>query len=176
MMFSERLEYGKYDFQHLQGAAWAQKITAKTRFLEDFQWFSSVGLFGTNNRPHFSAGPPNFKNKNLRRYWSKIFLVKNIIKVCTWTFRKNWESRKNSFKKWFKLKISVFVSDFVRKTVCTYLERLRWWLWKSWSCSPRRNWLTSLSNRYRWENHHYWKGRRSKWVFSNSRLLLWKMM
>ena len=55
------------------------KKTQKHDFLKDFRRLFSVGLFGSNNSPHFWVRPPNFKIKNLRRFWSKNFLVKNII-------------------------------------------------------------------------------------------------
>ena len=77
-----------------------------------------------NNGDPVWARPPNFKNKDLHRYWSNHFLVKNAIKVWWWSCRKNWETRKNSLAKCFKTKKTFFVSDFVRKVVCTYLERL----------------------------------------------------
>ena len=39
MMFSERLEHGKYDFQHLQGTVRAQKPA-------QFRWFSEDKSLG----------------------------------------------------------------------------------------------------------------------------------
>ena len=65
-----------------------------------------------NNSPHFWAVPPNLLINNLQGYLTDSFLVKNSWKVCTETCRKNWESRKNSFKKCSKIKMTFFVSDF----------------------------------------------------------------
>ena len=46
MMFSERLEYGKYDFQHLQGTARVQKPVHFREFSEDPSvWANNVGNF-----------------------------------------------------------------------------------------------------------------------------------
>ena len=46
MMFSERLEYGKYDFQHLQGTVRVHKYAQFREFSEDQSvWVSNVGNF-----------------------------------------------------------------------------------------------------------------------------------
>ena len=62
----------------------------------------------------FGPDPSTLKAKISEKYWSDFFLVKNTIKVLPWTLRKNWESRKNSFKKCSKTKMTFFVTDFVR--------------------------------------------------------------
>jgi len=53
-MFSERLEYGKYDFQHLQGAAWAKK----KRKNMDFSWiFDDFPVRGPITAHTFRSNP-----------------------------------------------------------------------------------------------------------------------
>ena len=62
MMFSERLEYGKYDFQHLQGAAWAKKERKNMDFSWIFDDFPVWGLFGPITGPTFRPDLPTLKS------------------------------------------------------------------------------------------------------------------
>ena len=154
MMISERLEHDKYDFQHLEDAAWEQKKRKNMIFWRIFDDFSVWGCLGPNTSLHFWVGPPNFKINNLRRFWSKKILVKNIIKVCTWTPRKNWENRKSSIKKCFKTKKTIPVTDFAWNAVSTYLERLLYPLTVAWCFLRYITYHRSNGDEMRGEAHH----------------------
>ena len=74
MMFSERLEHGKYDFQHLQGTVSALKPAQFRGFSMIFQ---PAAVWDPNNAPPLLGLIPNFRSIDFRRFlskkiWSKI--------------------------------------------------------------------------------------------------------